>query len=131
MMQLKERRAGSAIILITHDLAVIAETCQRVIVMYGGVIQEVADVEPLFEEPLHPYTIGLLKSLPRPDIQLQRRLYNIPGTVPSIINLPPGCKFSNRCERAIPLCSRVEPNLDQIAPGRFVRCHLFSSAKAD
>jgi len=131
MMQLKVRRAGSAIILITHDLAVIAETCQRVIVMYGGVIQEVADVEPLFEEPLHPYTIGLLKSLPRPDIQLQRRLYNIPGTVPSIINLPPGCKFSNRCERAIPLCSRVEPNLDQIAPGRFVRCHLFSSAKAD
>lgn len=128
MIQLKERRPGAAIMLITHDLAVIAETCQRVIVMYGGVIQEVADVVPMFEEPLHPYTIGLLKSLPRPDIQMQRRLYNIPGTVPSIINLPTGCKFSNRCERAIPICSRVEPKLEQVGEGRLVRCHLFSSA---
>lgn len=111
--------------LITHDLAVIAETCQRVIVMYGGMIQEMADVGPLFEEPLHPYTVGLMKSLPRPDIQKQRRLYNIPGTVPSIINLPSGCKFSNRCDRAIPICSRVEPKLEEVSAGRWVRCHLY------
>jgi len=128
MMELKERRAGSAIMIITHDLAVIAETCQRVIVMYGGMIQETADVDPLFEEPLHPYTLGLLKSLPRPDIQKQHRLYNIPGTVPSIIQLPPGCKFSNRCDKVMSICNRVEPRLEEVKPGRWVRCHLFSSA---
>jgi len=128
MMQLKERRSGAAIILITHDLAVIAETCQRVIVMYGGMIQETADVVPIFEEPLHPYTQGLLKSLPRPDIQQQHRLYNIPGTVPSIINLPTGCKFSNRCDRAIPICNRVEPKLLEVQPGRWVRCHLYGQS---
>jgi len=131
MIQLKERRPGAAIMLITHDLAVIAETCQRVIVMYGGVIQETADVVPLFEEPLHPYTIGLMKSLPRPDIQQQRRLYNIPGTVPSIINLPSGCKFSNRCERAMPICSQVEPKLEEVAPGRWVRCHLYGTSAGE
>jgi len=125
MIQLKERHAGAAIILITHDLAVIAETCQRVIVMYGGMIQEISDVVPIFEEPLHPYTQGLLRSLPRPDIQQQKRLYNIPGTVPSIINLPKGCKFSNRCDRAMPICNRVEPKLEEVAPGRQVRCHLY------
>ncbi len=127
MMQLKDRRSGAAIMLITHDLAVIAETCQRVIVMYGGMIQETSTVGPIFEEPLHPYTRGLLKSLPRPDIQQQRRLYNIPGTVPSIIDLPKGCKFSNRCDRVMPICRRIEPKLEQVSPGRWVRCHLFSS----
>ena len=127
MTQLKERRSGASIMLITHDLAVIAEMCHRVMVMYGGVIQELADVGPLFEEPLHPYTLGLMKSLPRPDIQKQHRLYTIPGTVPSIINLPPGCKFSNRCDKVIPICNRVEPKLEQVADGRLVRCHLFSS----
>lgn len=128
MLQLQERRKESAIMLITHDLAVIAETCHRVIVMYGGMIQEKAEVNDLFEDPLHPYTIGLMKSLPRPDIQKQHRLYNIPGTVPSIINLPPGCKFSNRCEKAMPICNRVEPKLEEVKPKRWVRCHLYSSA---
>jgi len=131
MLSLQERRPGAAIIIITHDLAVIAETCQRVIVMYGGMIQETADVEPLFEEPLHPYTIGLLQSLPRPDIQLQHRLYTIPGTVPSIIELPPGCKFSNRCDKVMPICKRVEPRLEQVKDGRWVRCHLFSRAAVE
>ncbi|MBT3233491.1 MAG: ABC transporter ATP-binding protein, partial [Calditrichaeota bacterium] len=106
--------------------AVVAETCHRVMVMYGGKIQEMADIEPLFEEPLHPYTIGLLHSLPRPDLQTKKRLYNIPGTVPSIINLPPGCKFSNRCDQVMPVCSQSEPELREVKPGRMVRCHLFS-----
>jgi len=130
MMQLKERRKGSAVMLITHDLAVIAETCQRVAVMYGGVIQEMADIVPLFDEPLHPYTRGLLKSLPRPDIQQKHRLYNIPGVVPSIINLPPGCRFSNRCQEALPVCNRFEPGLVEVEPGRWVRCHLFPESTA-
>lgn len=131
MMELKQRRTGAAIMLITHDLAVIAETCQRVVVMYGGVIQETADVGPLFEEPLHPYTHGLLKSLPRPDLQTKHKLYNIPGTVPSIIHLPPGCKFSNRCDRVIPVCTEWEPKLTQVSPGRWVRCHLFPGSSAE
>lgn len=126
MMLVKERRKDAAIMLITHDLAVIAETCQRVIVMYGGMIQEMSDIEPLFEDPLHPYTKGLLHSLPRPDLQTKRRLYNIPGTVPSIINLPPGCKFSSRCDQVMPVCSQREPELRNVKPGRMVRCHLFS-----
>ncbi len=126
MLQLKERRPGAAIMLITHDLAVIAETCERVIVMYGGVIQEQADVGPLFEEPMHPYTQGLLRSLPRPDLQRQHRLFTIPGVVPSIIELPPGCKFSNRCDQVMDICRRNEPRLEEIRPGRWVRCHLFS-----
>jgi len=128
MLKLQERRKEAAVMIITHDLAVIAETCQRVIVMYGGMIQETADVGPLFEEPLHPYTLGLLKSLPRPDIQTQHRLYTIPGIVPSIIDLPPGCKFANRCEKVKSICNRVEPRLEEVSPGRMVRCHLFSSS---
>ena len=128
MLSLQERRHEAAVIIITHDLAVIAETCQRVIVMYGGMIQEVGEAEPLFEEPLHPYTIGLLKSLPRPDLQKQHRLYTIPGMVPSIIDFPSGCKFSSRCEKVMPICSRVEPRLEEVKSGRWVRCHLFSHA---
>ena len=126
MMQIKERRKEAAIMLITHDLAVIAETCKRVIVMYGGVIQEMADICPLFDEPLHPYTKGLLHSLPRPDLQLQHRLYTIPGTVPSIITLPPGCKFSNRCDQVMDICKKEEPKLRTVSPDRLVRCHLFN-----
>ena len=126
MMKLQERREGAAIILITHDLAVVAETCQRAIVMYGGKIQEVGDIDPLFADPLHPYTQGLLNSLPRPDLQKQHRLFAIPGTVPSILNFPPGCKFSNRCGKVIPECNQREPELKQVQPGRWVRCHLHS-----
>ncbi|NQU06817.1 MAG: hypothetical protein HQ568_12035 [Calditrichaeota bacterium] len=87
-----------------------------------------ADIEPLFEEPLHPYTIGLLKSLPRPDIQKQHRLNTIPGVVPSILNFPPGCKFSNRCDKVFGKCSRSEPKLEEIRPGHWVRCHLFTGS---
>ncbi len=126
MLEVKEHRRDAAIMLITHDLAVIAETCQRAMVMYGGMIQELCAIEPLFEDPLHPYTKGLLHSLPRPDIQKRHRLYTIPGTVPSIINLPPGCKFCNRCSEAMKICSVEEPPLREVKPGRFVRCHLYS-----
>lgn len=126
MLEVKQHRKDAAIMLITHDLAVIAETCQRAMVMYGGMIQELCEIEPLFEDPLHPYTKGLLLSLPRPDIQKQHRLYTIPGTVPSIINLPPGCKFCNRCPEAMKICNVEEPALREVKPGRFVRCHLYS-----
>ena len=126
MMELKQRRSEAAIVLITHDLAVVAEMCQRVIVMYGGKIQEVASVEELFASPLHPYTQGLMASIPRPSKERKGRdrLKAIPGNVPSIMNLPSGCKFCTRCELKIDKCETEEPPLREVAPNHVVRCHL-------
>lgn len=125
MIDLKKKREDAAILIITHNLAVVAETCQRVIVMYGGKIQEVAPVKELFNNPQHPYTKGLLNSIPRPGKDQHRaRLQAIPGNVPSIMNLPVGCKFCTRCEVKLDMCDTVEPELVDIAPGHSVRCHL-------
>jgi len=126
MISLQERRGDSAIILITHDLAVVAETCTRVIVMYGGKIQEVANIKDLFNSPLHPYTRGLLSSIPRPEtgVSKGKRLVAIPGNVPGIMNLPIGCKFCTRCSLKIDKCETEEPPLIEIADGHLVRCHL-------
>ena len=126
MLQLKAQREHAAIMLITHDLAVVAQTCQRVIVMYGGKIQEMAPTVELFDSPLHPYTQGLLNCIPRPTApgQKRRRLYAIPGNVPSILQLPHGCKFYTRCPVRLDICQTVEPPLVEAAPEHFVRCHL-------
>ncbi|QDU62942.1 Oligopeptide transport ATP-binding protein OppD [Planctomycetes bacterium Pan216] len=124
MLAMKEKKAGSSIILITHDLAVVAETCDRVVVMYGGKIQEVGTVHQIFEEPKHPYTRGLLASLPTASTERKSRLSTIPGNVPSIMNPAPGCRFSNRCPEAIDRCSVEEPVLHQLPGERFSRCHL-------
>lgn len=124
MLRIKDERQGAAILLITHNLAVVAETCQRVIVMYGGKIQEVAPVIELFKNPLHPYTRGLLASLPAVDGDLRKRLPAIPGNVPSILDLPKGCKFETRCSERFDRCIVEEPKLIQTSPGHWVRCHL-------
>ncbi|MCX6139842.1 MAG: ABC transporter ATP-binding protein [Candidatus Kapabacteria bacterium] len=126
MMELKQRRQDAAIVLITHDLAVVAEMCQRVIVMYGGKIQEIASAEELFASPLHPYTEGLMASIPRPSKERKghERLKAIPGNVPSIMSLPAGCKFCTRCAVKIDKCDNEEPPLREISPDHFVRCHL-------
>ncbi len=124
MLRVKNQRKDAAILLITHNLAVVAETCNRVIVMYGGKIQEVATVKELFHNPLHPYTRGLLASLPTVDGDRQRRLSAIPGSVPSILDLPAGCKFETRCSERIEKCVLIEPELLESAPGHWVRCHL-------
>jgi oligopeptide/dipeptide ABC transporter ATP-binding protein len=124
IIQMKEKHTGAAIMLITHDLAVIAETCERVIVMYGGKIQEAADVGPLFENPLHPYTQGLMASIPNPEHEVKERLRAIRGMVPSILEFPEGCKFCTRCDKKIAICEEKEPELREIEPGRWVRCHL-------
>ncbi len=129
MLRLKEERQGSAIMLITHDLAVIAETCQRVIVMYGGRIQEIAPVDALFERPAHPYTIGLLRSIPNPMVE-QDRLKPIRGMVPSVFAFPPGCKFCSRCDNRKPICDTVEPELFEMAPDQHVRCHMHGGEHA-
>ena len=104
-------RGRRAILLITHNLAVVAETCDRVAVMYGGKIQEIAPVGELFRNPLHPYTQGLLGSIPRVDGDKAERLTAIPGTVPDIHDLPVGCKFVTRCPERFEPCPDIEPPL--------------------
>jgi oligopeptide/dipeptide ABC transporter ATP-binding protein len=124
MLKIKDERKDAAILLITHNLAVVAETCHRVIVMYGGKIQEIASVHELFRNPLHPYTQGLLASLPTVDGEKQKRLRTIPGNVPSIMDLPVGCKFVTRCPVKLDRCAITEPELIEVSPGHWVRCFL-------
>jgi len=124
MLELKAKEPGASIILITHDLAVVAETCQRVIVMYGGKVQEVGTVQQIFVDPQHPYTKGLLASLPATRGKRLERLYTIPGNVPSIMEMPAGCKFCTRCESVIDRCRSEEPLLHELSTGQLVRCHL-------
>ena len=94
--------------------------------MYGGKIQEISDVGPLFENPLHPYTMGLLSSLPDPDAPLEE-LKAIPGNIPHILELPKACKFNTRCTKAFDKCFEVEPELIEFESNRFVRCHLYEN----
>jgi len=125
MTEIKNKRKESAIILITHDLAVIAETCDRVMVMYCGKIQEVATTINLFENPLHPYTKGLMESIPSLT-KKKKRLNTIPGNVPGILNFPPGCPFHPRCKYRMPVCEKVVPELLEVEKGHSVRCHLYN-----
>ncbi len=117
-------RLGMAIMLITHAMGVVAENAGRVAVMYAGVVVEQAPVAELFANPRHPYTQGLIRSIPRVDAQAhgRTRLEQIRGTVPSLRALPPGCRFSPRCPAAIPECSAAEPALRAVGPGHFAAC---------
>ncbi|MEM7163871.1 MAG: ABC transporter ATP-binding protein [Planctomycetota bacterium] len=124
MLEMKNRQEGASILLITHDLAVVAETCDRVVVMYAGRIQEIAPVKALFKDPQHPYTRGLIRSLPRPELERVERLDTIPGMVPSLFNLPKGCRFCTRCADKIDRCETEEPELRETETGHWVRCHL-------
>ncbi|MDE0959423.1 MAG: ABC transporter ATP-binding protein [Planctomycetota bacterium] len=125
MLEMKDQQEGASILLITHDLAVVAETCDRVVVMYGGKIQEIASVRDLFKNPQHPYTQGLLRSLPRPELQgEQGELTTIPGMVPNIFDWPKGCRFSTRCPLAEDRCHVESPELRKVGAGHEVRCHL-------
>ncbi len=113
---------GTAIVLVTHNLAVVAEFCQRIIVMYAGQLMEQGRIDQVIEEPLHPYTRGLLRCLPRVNVKRQE-LSPIPGLVPDLANLPSGCPFSPRCDVAMPECSRVDTvPLRRLPDGRLVRC---------
>ena len=115
-----------AVMLITHDMGVIAETARQVVVMYAAKVVEEADVVALFAEPLHPYTQGLLRSIPRMDTASQR-LQTIPGTVPTLKGeIQPGCRFASRCPFVKPVCGEREPELREVAPGRKVACWLYS-----
>jgi oligopeptide/dipeptide ABC transporter ATP-binding protein len=122
------REIGTSIILITHDLGIVAETCERVAVMYAGRIVEETDVETLFANPLHPYTVGLIGSVPVLG-QIKDRLHVIPGSVPNLIDLPDGCKFAPRCqariEHNLEICTREEPPLRLVEARHPVRCWLY------
>ena len=124
MLDLKDKRKEAAILLITHDLAVVAETCDRVIVMYGGEIQEVAPIEELFENPLHPYTKALMKSIPHMEHK-SKRLTALKGMVPSFINMGDECKFCNRFEPEECPCKGTKKSYDlfEAKPNHFVRCN--------
>jgi oligopeptide/dipeptide ABC transporter ATP-binding protein len=127
LMRNLQHELGTAIIMITHDLGVIAEIARKVVVMYAGKVVEQAPVEQLFAEPNHPYTQGLLQSLPRVDKDAggaKRRLQEIPGIVPSLLNLPQGCKFASRCPKVMPICEEEEPPLEQVAPQHYSACWL-------
>jgi len=120
-------KLGMAVMLITHDMGVIAETAQRVVVMYAAKVAEEAPVKELFKEPLHPYTQGLLRSIPRIDtaaIQKQR-LQAIPGVVPQLIDVPPGCRFAPRCQFVKAVCSEKDPVIKEVKPGHKVSCWLY------
>jgi len=132
MLKLKEEM-GTAIILITHNLGLIAEMARRVIVMYTGKVVEEADVEELFENPFHPYTQGLLQSTPWIGKKMEtgrKQLQEIPGIVPSLFDLPPGCNFAPRCNKASKICRGENPELTEIAPGHRVRCWMKQSLNA-
>jgi len=125
MNQLKQD-IGASIVLITHDLGVVAEVGQTVAVMYAGQIVEYADVVDLFCEPKHPYTLGLMASIPNMDVPVSenKMLRTIPGVVPSLLDLPPGCAFAGRCGEARQKCWQEEPRLSEVEPGHLVRCWL-------
>jgi len=122
---IKER--GSAVMLITHDLGVVAEICDQVAVMYAGKVVEYTDVVTLFDRPLHPYTVALQNSLPRPD-QGARRLQAIEGQPPDLAHLPSGCPFRTRCPHAMDQCAAALPTLSEVQPGHWVRCFLHAPA---
>jgi oligopeptide/dipeptide ABC transporter ATP-binding protein len=129
MRDLREKM-GTSVILITHDLGVIAEMAERVAVMYAGEIVEQTDVDSLFEQPLHPYTQGLIGSIPVLG-EIKDRLEVIPGSVPNLVNLPPGCRFAPRCAArekfGLKICTEVKPELVDVKSGHLVRCWLHVS----
>jgi peptide/nickel transport system ATP-binding protein len=123
-----QRERHMAMMLITHDLGVVAETCDEVAVMYAGRVVERAPVRALFARPAHPYTAGLLRSMPSfEDAKAPKserpRLRAIPGSVPSLRELPQGCRFRERCDRATEICARIDPPLDPKREAQLAACH--------
>jgi peptide/nickel transport system ATP-binding protein len=129
LLERLQRELGLAVILVTHDLSVVAELCHRVLVMYGGVLAEYSDVDRIFNEPLHPYTRLLLSAFPdlsRPE----GKLISIPGHPPRLNEIPPGCRFTARCPQAFARCHVETPAPREVRPGHWVACHLHEGAPA-
>ncbi|WP_321491942.1 ABC transporter ATP-binding protein [uncultured Desulfobacter sp.] len=117
-------KTGMAVILITHDLGLIAENCDRVVVMYAGTVAEIASVKHLFRQPFHPYTQGLLKSIPSLAQTAKQHLPTIPGNVPALTEMPTGCRFAKRCKKVMIKCENHRPGLMQICCNHYAACHL-------
>jgi len=126
LMRKLQKEIGTSIILITHNMGVVAEMAINVIVMYAGRIVETASVVDIFEQPYHPYTKGLIGSIPSMDSsKARKKLHIIPGNVPSLFNLPTGCKFSNRCKKSYSKCLQEEPPLVSVSHSHMCRCWLY------
>jgi len=123
-------RLNTAVILITHDLGVVSGMCDRIVVMYAGRVVERAATDDLFADPKHPYTQGLIRSVPRLDRSTKERLFSIPGTPPSLIDIPECCPFHPRCPHAMDICRRKYPGEKDFGNGHRVSCWLFSGADA-
>ncbi len=127
-----EKEYGTSIIFITHDLGVVAELCDRVIVLYGGLVMEEASIDDIFEHPSHPYTMGLLNSIPDVEQDKSVRLKPIPGSPPDMTNPPAGCPFAPRCPYARKICGAEMPEFTQVGEGHSSRCFLlYPDAPAD
>ncbi|CAA7602163.1 Putative ABC transporter [Acididesulfobacillus acetoxydans] len=127
LIRLLQKDFETATIMITHDLGVVAEVCKNVMVMYAGQPVEYSDVTTVLEQPKHPYTWGLLSSLPKLNASEKQRLTPIDGMPPDLGNLPEGCAFAPRCPHKKPVCERQEPAGKWLNPGHFVRCHLYEA----
>jgi len=124
LMKELQQRIGMALLLITHDLGVVAEQADEVAIMYAGKIVERSNTRAIFNRPFHPYTVGLLNSLPSPGGKKKKRLDAIPGVVPSPLSLPSGCRFRDRCPKADDACAQSEPQLVEKEPGHSVACYF-------
>jgi oligopeptide/dipeptide ABC transporter ATP-binding protein len=116
---------GVSLLVITHNIALVAELSDRVAVMYAGHVDEIADVEAIFDNPLHPYTKGLLQSIPNIKLEENEELYKMAGEPPNLTHPPRGCRFHPRCPYAMPICEKIEPPLDEVSPDRLVKCWLY------
>ncbi|MCL5962349.1 MAG: ABC transporter ATP-binding protein, partial [Chloroflexi bacterium] len=118
-----QKRLGTAVILITHDFGVVSQMSDEIFVMYAGVCVERGTKRQLLTQPMHPYTVGLIRSVPELDEERQTRLATIPGFPPDMSHLPPECAFAARCDSAAPGCSKARPGLLEVEGGHFVACH--------
>ncbi len=124
LMSELQKKLNLAIIMISHDLSIISETCSDLAIMYAGKLVELGDVFSMFKKPLHPYTQGLIEAFP--NIKEERRkMYSIPGYPPNLLNPPPGCRFHPRCKYVMDICSKKEPPYIKVAENHYVACHLY------
>jgi len=125
LMQDLQNEMGLTYLFISHDLSIVRYICDRVAVMYLGEIIEIAETDEIFNKPLHPYTEALISAIPIPDPTVKRNRIILPGSVPTPINPPPGCRFNPRCVKAVEACRKDSPKLVEIKPGHFVACYIY------
>ncbi|MDO4396693.1 MAG: ABC transporter ATP-binding protein, partial [Clostridia bacterium] len=124
LMNQLQKEKNTAIVMITHNLGVVAQSCDYVYVMYAGKIMEEASVKALFKNPQHPYTFGLMNSIPKMT-ETKEHLFTIRGMVPNLLHLPKGCRFCTRCDKAMKICTEYQPELYETEEGHKVRCFLY------